>query len=117
MNEKKNSKLVLAVIQGDDYYDVISELNKNGIFVTVLNSSGGFLKKRSVTVMIGIEEEKLDLALSILKTKAGRRTETFFQTFSTMQDGCFDSTPSIPIEGTFGGTTVFIMDLDKIEKF
>ena len=49
--EKKN-KLVLAVLQGSDSDNTIRNLNEHGFMVTVLSSTGGFLKKKSTTVMI-----------------------------------------------------------------
>ena len=55
MDKDTKKKLVFAILQGDDYEQVVRELNKNGFYVTLLNSVGGFLKKRSVTIMIGVE--------------------------------------------------------------
>ena len=55
MGEKTNYKLILAVLQGDDYHEVVYQLNQNGYYATLLHSSGGFLKKRSMTIMIGVE--------------------------------------------------------------
>ena len=60
-------KMILAILQGDDYHDAVHSLNEHGFYATVLNSSGGFLKKRSVTLMIGLESARLDEALAILK--------------------------------------------------
>ena len=57
---EKKSKLVLAVLQGSDSDNTIRNLNERGFMVTVLSSTGGFLKKKSTTVMIGVEEEKLE---------------------------------------------------------
>ena len=59
-------KMILAILQGDDYHDAVHSLNEHGFYATVLNSSGGFLKKRSVTLMIGLESARLDEALAIL---------------------------------------------------
>lgn len=39
----KKKKMLLAVIQGDDYTATVDELNRNGFFATVLSSTGGFL--------------------------------------------------------------------------
>ena len=46
MQEKTNYKLILAVLQGDDYHEVVYQLNQKGYYATLLHSSGGFLKKR-----------------------------------------------------------------------
>lgn len=40
-----SGKLIFAVLQGDDYSETVYALNQNGIELTVLNSTGGFLKK------------------------------------------------------------------------
>ena len=60
---EKKSKLVLAVLQGSDSDNTIRNLNERGFMVTVLSSTGGFLKKKSTTVMIGVEEDRLEEAL------------------------------------------------------
>jgi uncharacterized protein YaaQ len=117
----EHSKLIIAVVSGDDNAEVISELNAHGFYVTVLSTSGGFLKKKSVTLMIGTSEDKVDCAKSILKEKAGRRRESVYYhaaTFSEHDSGQIVSAPApIPIEQEVGGVTMFIMDLDQLEKF
>ena len=37
-------KMILAILQGDDYHDAVHSLNEHGFYATELNSSGGFLK-------------------------------------------------------------------------
>ena len=68
---EKKSKLVLAVLQGSDSDNTIRNLNERGFMVTVLSSTGGFLKKKSTTVMIGVEEDRLEEALDVLQKYAG----------------------------------------------
>ena len=60
---EKKSKLVLAVLQGSDSDNTIRNLNEHGFMVTLLSSTGGFLKKKSTTVMIGVEAERLEEAM------------------------------------------------------
>ena len=76
-NESKN-KLILAVLQGEDYDDTVYELNRNGFFATLLSSTGGFLKKRSVTLMIGVSADKADqvLAIALPTLMAGEKENT-----------------------------------------
>ena len=42
-----HNKLILAVVQEDDYDTTVGELNQNGFFVTMLSSTGGFWKRRT----------------------------------------------------------------------
>ena len=110
-------KLVMAVLQGDDYPDVVRDLNEHGFYVTLLNSSGGFLKKRSMTLMIGVEEPKVQSALDILKQCAGRRKQMTYSNLSMSAGGPNPSIPMMPVQMDVGGVVVFIMDLDDIQKF
>mgnify|MGYP000783965434 CR=1 FL=1 len=99
---EKKSKLVLAVLQGSDSDNTIRNLNERGFMVTVLSSTGGFLKKKSTTVMIGVEEDLLDSALELLQKYAGRRKETVYQSV-TMPHGEMSSVPPVPMEVMAGG--------------
>lgn len=69
-----SEELIVAVLQGEDYSEVIEELNGKGFYVTILNSTGGFLRKKSVTVMIGVKSKDLDEAIEVLK-HYGKRIE------------------------------------------
>lgn len=106
----KCDKMILAILQGDDYPDIVRDLNEHGIYLTMLNSSGGFLRKKSVTVLIGVEEEKLESALDILKTHGGSRMEVEFLASST-------SAGAIPLQVRKGGIVVFIMNVERCEKY
>lgn len=103
-------KLVLAILQGDDYPDTVKALNEHGYSVTLLNSSGGFLKKRSVTVMIGVEDARLQELKELLRTHSGSREETAF-----LQGGV--GMPSMPVKLSTGGSVVFVLNVDSFEKY
>ena len=117
MSTEADNKLVLAILQGDDYADTVSELNHRGFFVTLLNTTGGLLRKKSTTVMIGVSKEKLDEVLEVLKLCAGRRKQTVYQNAGMQHAGKISSVPLVPITVNAGGVTVFVMDLQSIEKF
>ena len=111
-----HNKLILAVVQEDDYDTTVGELNQNGFFVTMLSSTGGFWKKKNITIMLGVEESRLDEALSILKQCAGKRKQTIYSNV-TMPTGSQYAVamPSVPVNVELGGVTVFIMDLERLE--
>ena len=110
-------KLILAILQGDDYADTIDELNHNGFFATILSSTGGFLKKKSVTVMIGVDEDKVQQVLDILKHCAGRRQQLMYSDASMSAGGHAPQIPLVPVPVNVGGVVVFILDLDDLQKF
>ena len=51
-------KLILSIIQSADEADTVQELNKHGYFVTKLSTTGGFLKAKNTTLLIGTDDEK-----------------------------------------------------------
>ena len=53
-------KLIMAIIQDHIVQDVLNELSENKVRATKLSSTGGFFKKGNTTVLIGIEDEKVD---------------------------------------------------------
>lgn len=111
------NKLILAILQGDDYNDVVKTLNEKGFAVTILNSSGGFLKKRSYTIMIGLSEDRLDEALSVLEKKAGKRTETVYQSSVMTAGMVMGAAPAVPVTLPCGGVTVFVLDMNRMERY
>ena len=115
--EKYRQKMLLAVVQGDDYPDTVDELTRSGFFATVLSSTGGFLKKRSVTLMIGVEEHRVQAALDILKQCAGRRQQMTYSNLSMSAGGPNPSIPMMPVQMSVGGVVVFVMDLEDIHKY
>ena len=116
MENTSGSKLILAVLQGEDYDDTVYELNKQGFYATLLSSTGGFLKKRSVTLMIGVSADKVEQVVAILKRRAGRRTETIYQSMAPL-NGQSAALPAVPVDRDAGGVVVFTADLDSIRKF
>ena len=115
--DTRRKKLIIAVLQGDDYADTVDELNRSGFFATVLSSTGGFLKKKSVTVMIGVEEEKMQRVLDILKQCAGRRQQMTYSDLSMSAGGPNPSIPMMPVHLSVGGVVAFILNLDDIQKY
>lgn len=115
--ETEKQKLILAVIQGDDYMETVDELNHQGFFATLLSSTGGFLKKRSVTLMIGVEESRMQGALDIIKKCAGHRQEMTYTNLSMSTGGPHPSIPVMPVHMHVGGAVVFIADLNDIQKY
>ena len=76
-------KLVLAIFQNIDDAAVINHLVGHGYRVTRVASSGGFLKKGNITLMIGVDESQLDALLGEIKSicppyKEGAHTATLF---------------------------------------
>lgn len=53
-------KLVVAIIRDSDAMDVTDALVENDFRMTRIASTGGFLRRGNVTLLIGVEEDALD---------------------------------------------------------
>ena len=118
MKNTNCDKMIFAIIQNDDYRRIVEDLNEHGFYVTVLNSSGGFLKKPNATIMIGLHHDYLDEALELLK-RYGKRTEMEYKvSASTMGSAVspLSVTPvAIPVQ--CGGIVLFVLDVAQYEHF
>ena len=104
-------KLVFAIVNHDDSSAVSSGLTQAGYSATKLATTGGFLRQGNTTFLIGVEEEKVQHVISIIKDYSSRRSQAV-QDIGAMQNEYL----SIPIEVSVGGATVFVLDVEQFEK-
>ena len=107
-------KLIIAIVQNDDAKRLTRQLVKEGIRVTRMASTGGFLHGGNTTLMIGVENDYLEAALTIIKEKSSMRKE--YMVIPTTLPGYTDSAPT-PVQVTMGGATVFVIDVEKTYRF
>jgi uncharacterized protein YaaQ len=62
-----STKLLLAVIRGDQRSGLVRHLNDAGFHVTEFSSTGGFFRRNNVTLMIGAPEDDIPNALDIIR--------------------------------------------------
>jgi uncharacterized protein YaaQ len=60
-------KMILAIIRDEDNELVSKGLVDAGFRVTRIASTGGFLRRGSSTLIIGVDDEKVDEAIQVLK--------------------------------------------------
>ncbi len=110
-------KLVYAIVHDDDGRKVMEELNKNGFSVTKLCSSGGFLRAGNTTLIVGVEEEKLDEVIAIVEKKSKSRKQVIN---TPVTPAGIDSMNGMyipyPVEVTVGGATIFVVDVERFYK-
>jgi len=60
-------KLIIAIIHDEDNDRVSRMLTGENFRVTMIASTGGFLRSGRSTLLIGVEDERLDRALQVLR--------------------------------------------------
>ena len=68
-------KLIMAIIQDKDSAILSDELVEANVRATKLPSTGGFLRAGNTTFMIGVEDERVDEVLRIIKTNCEAREQ------------------------------------------
>lgn len=103
--------LLVAVIQDQDLDSATEALQYVGVSMTYLSSSGGFLGRRNVTLLIGIPCEKLEDAIIALHDACRQRVE-----YITLPlEGSPMPMPA-PVPVTVGGATIFALPVERFEQ-
>ncbi|MDL2225765.1 cyclic-di-AMP receptor [Eubacteriales bacterium OttesenSCG-928-M02] len=105
-------KLIFAIIQKEDARALTGALVERGFSVTQVSSAGGFLRGGNATMMIGVEDGKVEEVLSIIQAESHSRTMT--QPILALPE--LESIP-IPIEVKVGGATVFVVNAEGFYKY
>ena len=105
-------KMIIAILNADDASTVVQNLMKNGFSVTKLSTTGGFLRAGNVTVLIGVDNSKVQDVIDIISTYSKSRK----QLIPTTSEAGINFYPSMPVEVTVGGATIFVLDLERFEK-
>lgn len=60
-------KMIIAIVKDTDAEKVSQELLTAGFRVTQLATTGGFLRGGATTLMTGVDNEKVDIALQVIR--------------------------------------------------
>ncbi|MCR2044246.1 cyclic-di-AMP receptor [Anaerosalibacter massiliensis] len=92
-------KLIISIVQDQDVSKVIKTLMENNHRVTKLASTGGFLKSGNTTLLIGVEDEKIDEVVETIEELCrGRKVE--------------NGNEDVEV----GGATIFVIDIDEFKR-
>jgi CPA1 family monovalent cation:H+ antiporter len=107
--------LMSIILQESDVENVTAVLNRLGLVVTRLTSSGGFLGRRNTTLLIGVPENKEGAIIKAVKNASKHRVE--FLPASTAEAGIDGEKPKENVSVTLVGATTFTFDVEHYEEF
>ena len=107
-------KAIIAVVQGQDTARVSHALRQNSVPFTTIDSTGGFLRERNATFMIGIPNEDLEKVVNIISANSHTRSE-YVSSYPSAFDPAEFYMPR-PIEVQVGGATVWVLDVERYEQ-
>jgi uncharacterized protein YaaQ len=107
-------KLVVAIVHNEDAGALVDALLEQEHRATRLHSSGGFLKQSNATIIVGIEDAKVDEIMGIVRENCTARTQIVNPMPPIMEPGEFFM--PYPLEVEVGGATVFVLPVERFER-
>ncbi|MCW1968401.1 MAG: cyclic-di-AMP receptor [Anaerolineae bacterium] len=103
-------KMILAIVQADDAGKAMSALVEKGHRVTRVATEGGWLRRENVTLLLGVEDDKVDEVMAILK-KTGRRRTSYISVPREVPGALNAQVIDVEV----GGATVFVLPVERFE--
>ncbi len=107
-------KLIIAIVHDRVKQKLSDALVAEGIAHTQLGSSGGFLRQGNATLLIGVEDDRVQAILAIVRQKCQTK-ETFRPVgaeLSQAQIGAFGSV----ISESAGGAVAFVLNIEETHR-
>jgi uncharacterized protein YaaQ len=105
------AKLLVAVVHEQDAGKLAEALRRADLRLTEVPSRGGFLKARNVMIFIGVEDDQVPVAMSLIEENCTSRTVSVpLEMLGGMEANW------LPAEVKYGGATVFVVPLDEIRR-
>ena len=106
-------KLIIAIVQDQDADRTTKTLTEAGYRVTRVASTGGFFSVGNTTLLMGVDEHRVNSVLKILKETCERRTRLIPAGPNIVESaammGAF-------VEVAVGGATVFVLNVGRFEQ-
>jgi len=106
-------KAVVAVVQGQDTIKLGNALRQKNIPFTTIDSTGGFLRERNSTFMMGTSDDQLQRVLDVISANCHTRSE-YVSSYPSAFDPAEFYMPR-PIEVQVGGASVWVLDVEYFE--
>ncbi len=105
-------KLLVTIVQDQDVPVLLDTLMKEGYSATKLASTGGFLRMGNTTLLIGVDDEKVDNALELIARVSSKRDEYQIDPLTSIGTSILPKMDKV----TVGGAIVFVVDVERFEK-
>ena len=107
-------KLIIAIVQDEDASLLISSLMNEGYSATKLATTGGFLRSGNTTLLLGVDDNKFDGAMTVIEKVCKSRKQ--IATSPSPMAGSTGVYAPYPIEVMVGGATIFVLNVEQFTK-
>ena len=107
-------KMIVAIVQGEDAGQLGQTLSAAGVSTTRFASSGGFLQQGNATLLIGVDDERVEGVVRIIRDNCRERNRYLTPMPPMVEAG--EMFMPYPVEVQVGGATVFVLPVERFEK-
>ena len=108
-------KMVIAIVQDQDSGILSDKLMEHNFRATKLSTTGGFLRAGNTKFMCGVNDDRVDFLLNLIKDTCGNREQMVAPV--TPMGGNADSYVPFPVEVEVGGATVFVLPVEHYNQY
>ncbi len=108
-------KLIVAIVQDQDQQILGRALLENDVRATKLSSTGGFLRSGNTTFLLGVEDERVDEVLAIIKRSSQSREQ--YISSPVHMDVNLEVSNTYPLRVEVGGAIVFVLPIESYHHF
>jgi uncharacterized protein YaaQ len=106
--------MIVAVVHNEDARVLVDALLAHQYRATWLHTSGGFLKQSNATILVGVDDDKIDEVVGIVRDNCRARSQTVSPIPPIMEPGEFFM--PYPIEVEVGGAVIFVLPIERFER-
>jgi len=105
----------MCIVHNRDKGKITDDLVNCGFKFTVIGSTGGFLREGNTTILIGAEDASIEPLLEIVNRNSQAREQLVnVPPYESVGPSTFIPTPvKVPV----GGAVVFVLDVERFERF
>ncbi len=107
-------KLCTVIVPGSDGDRLLDRLAEAEFGATKIGSSGGFLRRGSVTAFVAVEDEQVGDLIGLLREHFPEVTETVPISALPLADEWGQPTDMVDVR--VGGAVVFVIDLERFVR-
>jgi len=106
-------KMIVTIVHRDDARDLLNSLMERDFRATMVGTTGGFLREGNATIFIGTD--RVAEALHIIDQNCHTRAQLVNPLPSVMEPG--ELYMPHPIEVQVGGAIIFVLNVERFERF
>lgn len=106
-------KFLIAIVQAYDCDKLLRAVVDRGLRATKISSVGGFLRMGNATVLMGVPDDEVRIAMDVIRETCQSRVEVKIEPSETEYMDWF---PAGVDEVTVGGAVVFVVPVSRMVR-